>query len=188
MLPGMLLKPHFLQCAACALSPLQRRQIASLCLHAFGEDPWSQYAFMQQAMHVCLLEGQDMLAHALYTPRELTLDAHPPLKTAYIEYVTTSPARRGQGLASWLLGELVQQLVAQGFELAALAPEDSAFYARQGWQRWPGALQIRQQAQLLATPDDDIMLYPLSAASSQLLRQASTDSTITADWREGELW
>ena len=81
-----------------------------------------------------------------------------------------------------------QQLVAQGFELAALAPEDSAFYARQGWQRWPGALQIRQQAQLLATPDDDIMLYPLSAASSQLLRQASTDSTITADWREGELW
>lgn len=179
---------HFLQCAASTLSPVQRRQIASLCMDAFGEDPWSQYAFMRQAVHVCLLDGQDMLAHALYTTRQLQLDQHPPVKAAYVEYVTTSPARRGQGLASRLLAGMLQQLVAQGFELAALVPEDSDFYARLGWQTWPGILQIRQQGQLMATPDDDMMLYPLTPACSQLLRQASTGSTMTADWREGELW
>ena len=184
----MLPEPDFLQIAAHGLNAGQRLQIASLCMDDFGEDPWSQYAFMQQAVHACLLDGQDIVAHTLYTTRQLTLDQHPSFKTAYVEYVTTTQARRGQGLASRLLTEMLQQLAAQGFELAALAADDSKFYARLGWQAWLGALQIRQQVQLLHTPDDEIMLYPLTPACSQLLQQASANSTITADWREGELW
>ncbi len=181
-------EPEFLQSAATDLTALQRKQIIDLCMDAFGEDPWSQYAFMQQAVHLLALEGQRIVAHALYTTRQLTLHSKPSFKTAYVEYVTTSQLYRGQGLAAGLLRSLLHQLPAQGYTLAALAAEDSGFYTRLGWQTWPWRLQIRGQAQLLATPHDEIMLYPLNAYCQQQIQQAGASSVMTTDWREGELW
>lgn len=156
--------------AAQDLDRNQRHQIAELCFSAFDEDPWTQYAFMQKAIHVAgILNNQDV-------------------KTAYVEYVTTDYTMRGKGLASQLLKYLVDTLTHLEYGLAALQPEDEAFYEKLGWTVWKGNLSIKQNTCSYLTDEYEIMLYPLNIQMKDQLSNSSEEDTICADWREGELW
>lgn len=114
--------------AAHDLNKQQRQQIAELCFAAFDEDPWSQYTFMQNSVHIIGILGDNIVSHALWTDRIFTLRYGITVKTAYIEYVTTDFNMRGKGLASKLLRYLTDVLTTLGYELAALQPEDDTFY------------------------------------------------------------
>ncbi|EOR02384.1 MULTISPECIES: GNAT family N-acetyltransferase [Acinetobacter] len=177
--------------AAQDLDKLQRQQIAELCFTAFDEDPWGQYAFMQTASHLVGILDEKIVSHALWTDRVFTIHSNNQVKTAYVEYVTTDEMMRGKGLASQLLRYLIDALTTLGYELAALQPEDDAFYKKLGWISWLGDLYIKQNTSTYLTDEHEILLYPLSVKLKELLSQHNTDTAddaICTDWREGELW
>lgn len=174
--------------AAQDLNKQQRQQIAELCFAAFDEDPWSQYTFMQTAVHIVGILDNNIVSHALWTDRVFTLKDCVTVKTAYIEYVTTDYKMRGKGLASQLLRYLTDVLTTLDYELAALQPEDEAFYRKLGWTSWWGDLYIKQDTSTYLTDDYEIMLYPLSTKLKDRLSHCLEDDTICADWREGEVW
>lgn len=174
--------------AAHDLDKQQRQQIAELCFAAFDEDPWSQYTFMQTAVHIIGILDDNIVSHALWTDRIFTLKDGITVKTAYIEYVTTDVKMRGKGLASKLLKYLTDALTTLGYELAALQPEDETFYKKLDWISWWGDLYIKQDTFTYLTDDYQIMLFPLSAKLKERLTYNLEDDTICADWREGELW
>jgi len=167
------------------LNTQQQQQIAELCFAAFDEDPWSQYTFMQTAVHIVGILNDDIVSHALWTDRIFIINGNFNVKTAYIEYVTTDYKMRGKGLASQLLRYLTDTL---NYELAALQPENEAFYKKLDWISWLGDLYIKQDASICLTDDYQIMLFPLSSKLKDLLSHRSKENTICADWREGELW
>ena len=170
------------------LNKQQRQQIGELCFAAFDEDPWSQYAFIQNAVHIVGILEDNIVSHALWTDRIFTLKDGVTVKTAYIEYVTTDYKMRGKGLASQLLRYLTDILTTLDYELAALQPEDETFYKKLDWILWWGDLYIKQNASTYLTDDYEIMLFPLSVKLQDLLSHRLDDDTICADWREGELW
>lgn len=174
--------------AAQDLNTHQRKQIADLCVAAFDEDPWSQYSFMQTAVHIVGILNDNIVSHALWTDRIFTLKDGITVKTAYIEYVTTEYNMRGKGLASQLLRYFTNILTTLGYELAALQPEDEAFYKKLDWISWWGSLYIKQDASTYLTDEYEIMLFPLSTKLKDQLSSASDNDYICADWREGELW
>ena len=174
--------------AAQDLDKNQRHQIAELCFSAFDEDPWSQYTFMQKAIHVVGILDNQIVSHALWTDRSFTINGSVSVKTAYVEYVTTNYEMRGKGLASQLLRYLADVLTHLEYGLAALQPEDEAFYKKLGWTTWWGDLYIKQDASTYLTDDYEIMLYPLSIHMKDLLSHRSEDDSICAEWREGEVW
>jgi predicted acetyltransferase len=174
--------------AAQDLNTQQRQQIAELCFAAFDEDPWSQYAFMQKAIHIVGLLDNQIVSHALWTDRTFIINDSVIVKTAYVEYVTTDYTMRGKGLASQLLRYLVDALTDLEYGLAALQPEDEAFYKKLSWTSWWGDLYIKQDASTYLTDDYEIMLYPLSTKVKELLSHSSEEDTICTDWREGEAW
>ncbi len=176
------------------LSQADLRSIQDLCTRAYGEDVWCDYEYLKAAYHVIGRDAGVIVSHALWVDRHFSVNGAVPLATAYIEYVATEPALQGQGLASQLLRFLVgfiqnkeglKAILHQdlNYELAALAPADSQFYERLGWELWQGDLYIRQNDQLIPTPDDDVMIYRLITTPDITI----TDD-LSAEWREGELW
>jgi len=174
--------------AAQDLNKQQRQQIAELCFSAFDEDPWSQYTFMQSAVHIVGILDDSIVSHALWTDRVFTINGSFNVKTAYIEYVTTHYKMRGKGFASQLLRHLVDTLTSLEYGLAALQPEDEAFYKKLGWISWWGDLYIKQDTSTYLTDDYEIMLYPLTTKLTDRLSHRSEENTICAEWREGEVW
>ncbi|MCZ2977984.1 GNAT family N-acetyltransferase [Acinetobacter baumannii] len=174
--------------AAQDLDKNQRYQIAELCFSAFDEDPWSQYTFMQKAIHVVGILNNQIVSHALWTDRVFTINGSSDVKTAYVEYVTTDYTMRGKGLATQLLKYLVETLTHLEYGLAALQPENEAFYEKLGWTVWKGNLSIKQDTFSYLTDEYEIMLYSLNIQMKDRLSNSSEEDTICADWREGELW
>jgi GNAT superfamily N-acetyltransferase len=171
-------------------------QVDQQAIHtrAYGEDVWCDYGYLKTATHVIGRDAGVIMAHALWVNRSFSVNRGAPLMTAYIEYVATEPARQGQGLASQLLRFLLDYIQSvdvlraalrqdRHYELAALAPENSQFYERLGWELWQGDLFIRQDNQRIKTPDDDVMIYRLLTTP-----KISITDDLSAEWREGELW
>ncbi len=176
------------------LTSTDQQSIRDLCAQAFGEDVWCDYGYLNSAFHVIGRQDDQIVSHALWTDRILSLAGRAPLKTAYVEYVATEPSMQGQGLASQLLRFLVSYIqneqllrtqlkVDELYQLAALAPEDSEFYQRLGWELWLGDLSIRQNGENIATPEDDVMVYRLSCTP-----KFAVTEDLSAEWREGEWW
>ena len=90
--------------------------------------------FYAKAIHVVGILNNQIVSHALWTDRVFTINgSSDDVKTAYVEYVTTDYTMRGKGLASQLLKYLVETLTHLEYGLAALQPEDEAFYEKLGW-------------------------------------------------------
>ena len=162
-----------------AADPL-RAAVLSLCDAAYGED-FSRLLGTPLGHVLAWIDGE-LVSHACWVERELAPAAHRPLRTAYVEAVATAPAWQRRGCASEVMRRLVLA-VDDEFELAALSPSDVRFYERLGWQRWRGALAIRSAAGLVATPAEDVMIHRLARTPALDL-----DSSLTAEWREGDLW
>ena len=177
------------------LTPIDLQSIQALCTRAFEEDVWCDYDYLKSAFHVIGRVDNKIVSHGLWTDRLLIVDGQAPLKTAYLEYVATEPALQGQGLASQLLRFFIEYIqndsllrtqlhIDKPYQIAALAPEDSDFYQRLGWQLWVGDLAIRlEDGQTIATLDDDVMVYRLACTPI-----FSVTGALSAESREGEWW
>lgn len=163
------------------LSAGERREIVALCEAAFEEDFAQLFALLPGSRHILLHEGGVLVAHACWVTRWLQPAGLPLLRTAYVEAVATLPARQGQGLGREAMGRVVAETA--DYDLLALSAAVPDFYERLGWRPWRGPTAIRQEAGLLPTPDEEIMILPTPRTPPLDL-----DDPISAEWREGELW
>jgi aminoglycoside 2'-N-acetyltransferase I len=170
-----------------ALDSAARAEIIALCESAYGENFTRLFDELPGSAHVLARDERGaLLSHAEWVTRWLQPAGRPVLRTAYVEAVATAPEYQGQGLASAALRRLSEALVADSrWELAALSPSDSAFYARLGWELWQGPLGIRRGDRVDPTPsDEEVMILRLPRTPATL----DLTSLLTAEWRVGELW
>jgi hypothetical protein len=69
------------------------------------------------------------------------------------------------------------------FDIGALSPADYGIYTRLGWELWRGPLFTRTDNGLLATPDEEVMIFRLPRTPALDL-----DARLSVEWRSGEVW
>jgi aminoglycoside 2'-N-acetyltransferase I len=160
-----------------------RDEILSLCTMAYETDfvPVMR-SYGGATTHVLLRAGVELVSHALWVTRWLQAGSEPPMRTAYVEALATSPIHRGRGYASSVMRRIADEIV--DFEIGGLSPSDHQFYERLGWERWIGTLFIRKAADLLATPPgEDVMILRLPKSP-----KLNLGGPLSVEWREGEVW
>jgi aminoglycoside 2'-N-acetyltransferase I len=166
---------------AADLSADERADLLALCSRAFHCDYGVIYRTFVDPTHLLGYAGRTLVCHALWITRWLQTSTSPLLRTAFVEAVATEPAWQGRGYAT----QVMQRLHAAigDFDLGALSTGIHGFYRRLGWETWHGPLFIRTNGDLLATPEDTVMILRLPRTPSLDLGEP-----LTAEWREGELW
>jgi aminoglycoside 2'-N-acetyltransferase I len=107
---------------------------------------------------------------------------NPALRTAYIETVATLPEHQRKGYGSAVLNAIPPLI--QQYDIGALSPSEQGFYARLGWVIWEGPLAYIQGADLVETPEEEVMVYYLPKTPKSL----NVKAKLIADWRPGEVW
>ena len=177
----MNLQPSHVVIKGSEITPVLRAEILALCTRAYQVDFEVFYHTFIDPTHVlAYLDGQ-LVSHALWVERWLQPQDLPALRTAYVEAVATEPEYQGRGLASGLLRFLATQI--QAYDLGGLSPSAASFYERLGWESWRGLLYIRAETGLMLTPEEEVMILRLPRTPSLDL-----DTSLSAEWREGELW
>jgi GNAT superfamily N-acetyltransferase len=164
-----------------------RSEIIRLCEAAYGESFAHLFSHLPDSVHILARDdGGQLVSHTEWVSRWLQPEGHSVLRTAYVEAVATLPERQHQGLATAVLRRFDKVVRSDTtWQLAALSPSDSAFYARLGWELWEGPLAIRHEDHLEPTPPgEEVMILRLPLTPSSLV----TTSLLTAEWRVGELW
>jgi aminoglycoside 2'-N-acetyltransferase I len=163
------------------LTAAHRAEIISLCAAAYQENFDHLFEALPGSTHILARLHGKLVSHAEWVTRWLEPEGQKLLRTAYVEAVATAPEWQGRGFATAVMKELGAQIVS--YELGGLSPSDAVFYERLGWELWRGPLAIRTESGLLPTPDEEVMILRLANTPSLDL-----SSTLTAEWRSGELW
>ena len=164
------------------LSADEQKTIVTFCNRAFEEELEALFAAFVDPTHVLgYLDGM-LVSHALWVTRWLQADQGPLLRTAYVEAVATEKTLRGHGYATAIMKRVQEEI--QGYELGGLSPFSVAYYERLGWEAWRGPLTIRTGAGLVPTSSDERVMILRLAKTPALDR----NGTLSAEWREGELW
>lgn len=163
------------------LSQHERDELLALCSRAFHCNYDVIYRTFVDPIHVLGTVDGVLACHALWITRWLQTSTSPLLRTAFVEAVATEPAWQGRGYATQLMRRL--QAAIGAFDLGALSTGIPGFYRRLGWETWHGPLFIRTNGDLLATPEDTVMILRLPRTPSLDLGEP-----LSAEWREGELW
>jgi aminoglycoside 2'-N-acetyltransferase I len=158
------------------------KEIRDLCTEAYAEDFSHAFELLGPGVHVIgRLDGR-IVSHAMWVDRALQVGHRETFHTAYVEAVATSPAFQRRGFGTELLRRLANEI--RDYDLGALSPSDRQYYARLGWEPWRGPLFIRTATGLEATPDEGVMILRLEKTPADL----DLDSSLSAEWRHGELW
>jgi len=163
------------------LSKQDYTEILALCFRAYGRDLEPLMVTFHGATHVLGYNDGVLVSHALWITRWLQSANLPVLKTAYIEAVATEEKYRNRGFASAVMKRIAGEIT--GYDLGALCTGSPDFYARLGWQVWQGPLSIRTTEGPVPTPNETVMVLFLPNTPALDL-----DSSLSAEWREGELW
>lgn len=163
------------------LSVAQRQEILTLCSAAYEEDFGPYLELLPNAVHLLARQSGLLVSHAAWVTRWLQINEDKLLQTAYIEAVATAPEYQRRGFGSAVMRRIVTCL--DDFDIAALSPSEVAFYQRLGWELWRGQLAVRTKEGLMATPDEEVMIYRLPRTP-----ELSLTEFLTVEWREGELW
>ena len=164
-----------------AISSRGWRKIVDLCTAAFEMDFEAYLRPRPETTHVLARLDDQIVSHACWVTRWLQAGERDPLRTAYVEAVATAPEHQGHGYGSAVMRKLAEEIT--DFELGGLSTGRFSFYERLGWERWLGPLAIRTDEGLLPTPKDRVMVLRLPQTP-----KLDLETTLTAEWREGELW
>ena len=130
-----------------------RSQIVQLCIAAHQEPDFERlFSYLPaDGLHVLAIDADQVMGHAVVTTRWLQPGAAPPLRTAYVDAVASSPDHQRRGIGSAVMHHLAT--VVTDYEIACLETEEPEFYQRLGWEEWRGPLGGRSDTGLLPTPD-----------------------------------
>ncbi len=170
------------------LGPERLDELTALCEAAFGESFAGAWERVGPGLHVVAdLEGR-AVAHALIVDRRLYLghEMDLALDVGYVEHVATLPSAQGAGHGATVMRE-VGRIIADEYQLGALATGSNAFYERLGWETWAGPTFVRTaDGELLRTAAEDghvmVLRTPRTPAGMSL------DAPIAVDWRPDEPW
>jgi aminoglycoside 2'-N-acetyltransferase I len=163
------------------LTSEQLAEIHALCNRAYDADLEPLFRTFIDATHVLGWWGSAIVSHAMWVTRWLQPGNQPPLRTAYVEMVATEPQFQGHGFATAVMRQLAS--VIHDFEMGGLSPAEPMLYEKLGWVFWQGPLFIRTPDGLISTPEGSVMILSLP-------KTLPLDLTLSlsAEWREGELW
>jgi aminoglycoside 2'-N-acetyltransferase I len=164
-----------------ALTSEMTRQVRVLCDAAYGEDTAGYFEALGHGEHLLGLREGALVSHLMWVTRWLQVADAPPMRTAYVEMVATAPTEQRRGFATALLERLVPHVA--DYDVAALCPATDNLYARLGWRFWRGPLAARKDEELLATPDERVMLLELPRTPT-----LDFDQPLSVEWRPGEVW
>ncbi len=165
-----------------SLSESLRRAIVELCNRAYESDMEPILDTFVDATHLVGFYKNTLVCHALWVTRHVQPGTNPIMRTAYVEAVATDVEYRKRGFASAIMQHLIGEI--QDYDLAALSPANLTFYERLGWELWHGPLFIRKNDDLIPSVDDEeVMIFRLPKTPPLDLH-----GTLSAEWREGELW
>jgi aminoglycoside 2'-N-acetyltransferase I len=165
------------------LNAAARAAIIDVCIAAHREDDFKHlFEYITAGgIHVLAYRAQELVSHAVVTPRWLQPEGSPILRTAYVDAVATLPIYQGQGIGSMVMRHLASLL--SDFEIACLETDRVSFYARLGWEEWRGLLAGRTATELLPTPDQKgIMILRLARTPALDL-----DGSLTIEYA-GRIW
>jgi aminoglycoside 2'-N-acetyltransferase I len=166
------------------LSAATRAAIIAVCIAAHQKDDFQHLFTMyvtDGGLHAFAYRAQELVSHAVVTPRWLQPEGLPLLRTAYVDAVATLPIYQGQGIGSMVMRHLASLLA--DFEIACLETDRVSFYARLGWEEWRGPLAGRTATELLPTPDQKgIMILRLARTPALDL-----DGSLTIEYA-GRIW
>lgn len=163
------------------LSPHLLQTIRRLCDSAYGEDTRAYLEALGPAEHLLGWQEGALVSHLMWVTRWLQPGDAALLRTAYVELVATAPAQQRQGFATALLRRFPSQVA--DFDLAALSPATESLYTRLGWRFWRGPLAVRTEQGLVPSPEESVMVLPLSRTP-----RLNLDLPLSVEWREGEVW
>ena len=158
------------------------QEVISLCTEAYAEDFSHAFELLGPGVHVVGRLNDRIVSHAMWVDRALQVGHGATLRAAYVAAVATRPAFQRRGFGTELLRRLANEI--SNYDLGALSPSDERYYARLGWEPWRGPLFIRTATGLEATPDEGVMILRLEKTPADL----DLDSSLSAEWRPGELW
>ncbi len=165
------------------LSPFQRENILSLCSDAYEEDFTRNLEILGDAVHLLGSVGGKLVAHAAWVPRELRAsNLAGPMHAAYVEAVAVPTALQRRDYGRQIMAAIPPLLGA--YDIGALSPSEAPFYARLGWELWRGPLSYRHDSQLIATPEEEVMILRLPRTPAALDLTAG----LSTDWRAGDVW
>ena len=159
-----------------------REELEALCRAAYNEDLADYFVNVGPGLHLFGRVGAILVSHAMVVERWLHVVDGPHLRTAYVELVATRPDEQRRGHASALMRRLAQEI--RGYDIGGLSPSEESFYARLGWERWRGPLQIRRGTTMVPSPDEQLMVLRLPRTPAAV----SLDAAVSIEWRPGEVW
>jgi len=145
----------------------------------FSDDDWDHTV---GGLHV-LAVGGGIVSHAAVVER-LLMAGDRPLRTGYVEGVATALEHRRTGHASTVMRE-IGRLIRAHFELGSLSTCLPDFYARLGWELWPGPTYTSSPRGPLRTEEEDGGVMVLRTRYTQ---QLETTLPLMCDWRSGDVW
>ena len=167
-----------------ALTAEQRSAVIEVCIAAHeNEDFRNLFTFLEAGgRHVLGHRGDDLVSHAVVTTRWAQPAGQPPLRTAYVDAVSTLPAYQGQGHGSAVMRRLAGAI--DDYEVGCLQTDRPTFYERLGWEVWRGPLAGRSEEGLVPTADQTGVM---------VLRLASTppldlDTLLTIECQPARIW
>jgi GNAT superfamily N-acetyltransferase len=131
-----------------------RQAVIDVCLAAHQNDEF-RYMFTKYfasgALHFVADDGDALVSHAVVSTRGVQPEGLPILRTAFVDAVSTVPARQNQGYGSATMRRLAKEI--RGYEIGCLQTDRTSFYAHLGWEEWRGPLAGRSDDGLIPTPD-----------------------------------
>ncbi len=163
------------------LTNWQLENIHILCNRAYDEDLAPLFNTLSDGTHVLGILGETIVSHAMWVTRWLQAGNGPLMRTAYVEMVATEPDFQLCGFASAVMRRLADAI--SDFDLGGLCPAGPELYAKLGWVFWCGSLFIRTPEGLISIPEEKVMILRLPKSP-----YLDLESSLSAEWREGELW
>ncbi|HEX7197269.1 MAG TPA: GNAT family N-acetyltransferase [Candidatus Limnocylindria bacterium] len=170
------------------LEPARLQELTDLCEQAFGEPFSAVWERVGPGLHVVAELGGRAVAHAMIVDRRLYVghEMDLALDVGYVENVATLPSAQGSGHGASVMRE-VGRIIAEEYQLGALATGSTAFYERLGWETWAGPTFVR-------TADGELLRSASQDGHVMVLRTPRTpqamalDAPIAVDWRAEEPW
>jgi aminoglycoside 2'-N-acetyltransferase I len=166
------------------LDEAARSAVIRLCIDAHQEEDFRNlFTYLPpDGLHVLADLGGECIGHAVVTTRWLQPLELPLLRTAYVDAVSTSPARQRQGVGSAVMSHLASAL--GDYDVACLETERVSFYARLGWEEWRGPLAGRTDEGLIPTPDQKgVMILRLPRTP-----ELDLDTLLTIEVHPARIW
>ena len=162
-----------------------REAIVRMCSEAHHTDFSPLFTYLpEDGLHVLAYLGTELVAHAVRTTRWAQPPGLPPLKTAYIDAVTTAEKHQGAGFGSAVMRRLADEINREDYQICALETDKAGFYTRLGWEVWPGPLGGRLDGQVLPTPEAQGHVLVLRTPRTPALE---LDGLLTIE-HQGRVW